>query len=217
MERFGGQVRAVWGRSGGFAKTLIVMTGLFVGPLLLFSGLFLIPLGLWLWFRPGAGKISKGFGVAVGLLMLVWVPVAFGGGGDVDTAAPTTTVTSRASTNTATVAPTPSSSLATTSSSSLATTTLSTTTTAAATTTTTTTTTGAAAALPVGDADLVLDLLATIPVENEHPDGYDRDLFAHWSDVDGNGCDTPQKVLFRDAHEMAQVDNSGCRVGPRHS
>jgi hypothetical protein len=33
MERFGDQVRAVWGRSGGFAKTLIVMAGLFVGSL----------------------------------------------------------------------------------------------------------------------------------------------------------------------------------------
>ena len=28
---------------------------------------------------------------------------------------------------------------------------------------------------------------------------YDRDLFAHWSDEDGDGCDTRQEVLIRDS------------------
>ena len=64
----------------------------------------------------------------------------------------------------------------------------------------------------MGDTDLVLDLLETIPVENEHPDGYDRDLFAHWSDVDGDGCDTRQEVLVRDANGTAQAGASGCPV-----
>ena len=28
---------------------------------------------------------------------------------------------------------------------------------------------------------------------------YDRDLFHHWTDQDGDGCDTRQEVLIRDS------------------
>jgi hypothetical protein len=38
-------------------------------------------------------------------------------------------------------------------------------------------------------------LLALIPVELEHRGGYDRDLFAVWSDLDGDGCNTRAEVL----------------------
>ena len=37
-------------------------------------------------------------------------------------------------------------------------------------------------------------ILATIPVEREHRGGYDRDLFAVWSDLDQDGCDTRDEV-----------------------
>ncbi len=48
------------------------------------------------------------------------------------------------------------------------------------------------------DAGLVVDpsRLAAAP---EVWGDYDRDLFAHWSDEDGDGCDTRQEVLIRDS------------------
>jgi hypothetical protein len=51
----------------------------------------------------------------------------------------------------------------------------------------------------------------TIPIELETPAGYDRDLFPHWSDADGDGCDTREEVLIRDAGGTASV-GSGCGV-----
>ncbi|MYA02270.1 MAG: HNH endonuclease [Chloroflexi bacterium] len=43
--------------------------------------------------------------------------------------------------------------------------------------------------------------------------GYDRDLFPHWSDSDGDGCDTRQEVLIRDsAIEPAMHPERVCRV-----
>jgi hypothetical protein len=40
---------------------------------------------------------------------------------------------------------------------------------------------------------LALDVLAGIPVENEHPSGYDRALFPRWLDLGGNGCSTRER------------------------
>ena len=51
-----------------------------------------------------------------------------------------------------------------------------------------------------------------IPVELETPDGYDRELFEVWSDLDGDGCDARAEVLIRDAIESPAV-GSGCDVG----
>ncbi|NQV97088.1 MAG: HNH endonuclease [Acidimicrobiaceae bacterium] len=52
--------------------------------------------------------------------------------------------------------------------------------------------------------------LASIKVENEHPNGYRRSLFIHWTDVDGDGCDTREQVLIRDTVTKAQVDPYRC-------
>ena len=59
-----------------------------------------------------------------------------------------------------------------------------------------------------GEKTLALDVLLTIPVELETPAGYDRDLFPHWSDADGDGCDTRDEVLIRDAGGSAEVGGS---------
>lgn len=64
---------------------------------------------------------------------------------------------------------------------------------------------------PGGALD-ALAILATIPVESEHRGGYNRDLFAVWSDLDGDGCDTRAEVLITESLTPAQVDPSGCGV-----
>ena len=55
-------------------------------------------------------------------------------------------------------------------------------------------------------------VLATIRVENEYKSGYRRSLFVHWSDLDGNGCDTREEVLKRDSISKPQVDPYRCYV-----
>jgi hypothetical protein len=56
-----------------------------------------------------------------------------------------------------------------------------------------------------------LDVLDTIPIANEQPAGYDRDLFSHWSSQ-GNGCDTRDRVLIDESTSPAQVSFPGCAV-----
>lgn len=58
----------------------------------------------------------------------------------------------------------------------------------------------------------ILQVLATIPVMNEHPQGYSRSLFKHWVDADGDGCDTREEVLIVESTSKAQVDAYGCKV-----
>jgi len=42
-------------------------------------------------------------------------------------------------------------------------------------------------------------VLAFIPVVLEQQSGYDRDLFAEYLDVDGDGCDTRDEVLMAES------------------
>ncbi len=71
------------------------------------------------------------------------------------------------------------------------------------------TTTTSAKPVVVGSA---LALLQTIRVENEYPVGYDRALFDHWRDIDGDGCDSRDQVLKRDSISLPQVDPINCNV-----
>lgn len=74
---------------------------------------------------------------------------------------------------------------------------------------TTTTTNTTAKPVVVGSA---LALLQTIRVENEYQVGYDRALFEHWRDIDGDGCDSRDQVLKRDSISLPQVDPVNCDV-----
>jgi hypothetical protein len=57
-----------------------------------------------------------------------------------------------------------------------------------------------------------LQVLATIAIMNENGAGYDRDLFKHWIDADGDRCDTREEVLIAESLSPAQVDAYGCKV-----
>lgn len=54
-------------------------------------------------------------------------------------------------------------------------------------------------------------LLAGLRIEPEYASGYDRDLFRHWIDADGDGCDTRREVLIVEAVTTPQV-GSGCSL-----
>ena len=72
-----------------------------------------------------------------------------------------------------------------------------------------TTTSTRANPVVVGSA---LALLQSVRVENEFTYGYDRSLFEHWRDVDGDGCDSRDQVLKRDSISLPQVDPISCDV-----
>lgn len=57
-----------------------------------------------------------------------------------------------------------------------------------------------------------LQVLEGISVQNENPTGYSRELFPHWLDVDGDGCNAREQVLKRDSISLPQVDPYNCYV-----
>ena len=53
--------------------------------------------------------------------------------------------------------------------------------------------------------------IADLRVEPEGPGGYDRELFDHWVDLDGNGCDTRREVLIQESLTPVTV-GPGCSL-----
>lgn len=60
----------------------------------------------------------------------------------------------------------------------------------------------------VNSGATLADLLDRLIIAPEHLDGYDRDLFPVWDDVDGNGCNTRYEVLLDEAVEAPTVSGS---------
>jgi hypothetical protein len=63
----------------------------------------------------------------------------------------------------------------------------------------------AAAPVPLADA------VAALPVAGESREGYDRSLFPHWTDQDGDGCNTRMEVLIAEATTAPEADER-CRL-----
>lgn len=61
-------------------------------------------------------------------------------------------------------------------------------------------------------ARTAISVLASIPQQRERPQGYNRNLFRHWSDDDGDSCNTREEVLIAESRTQAQVDAYGCKV-----
>ena len=57
---------------------------------------------------------------------------------------------------------------------------------------------------------LALDVLAVMVIAPEYSTGYQRNLFPHWTTIDG--CSTRDRVLIAESTSFAQVDPFGCRV-----
>jgi hypothetical protein len=71
---------------------------------------------------------------------------------------------------------------------------------------------GAGSAGQSGGTTLALTVLEGIRQENEMPTGYERELFRHWIDADGDRCNTREEVLISESRTPAQVDAYGCTV-----
>jgi uncharacterized membrane protein YhaH (DUF805 family) len=65
--------------------------------------------------------------------------------------------------------------------------------------------------VPVETTGTLDALVGQLRVEPEMQDGYDRDLFRHWIDADGDGCDTRREVLIAESLTPVLV-GSGCSL-----
>lgn len=68
-----------------------------------------------------------------------------------------------------------------------------------------------AAAADLSGTATIAAVLAQLPVVAPVTSGYDRSLFVHWIDADGNGCDTRQEVLIQESTTPV-VKGSGCTI-----
>ena len=59
------------------------------------------------------------------------------------------------------------------------------------------------------------ELLGLLVVAEEMPAGYDRDLFRHWIDEDGDGCSARAEVLIAEAQERPSIGDRCTLVGGR--
>lgn len=58
---------------------------------------------------------------------------------------------------------------------------------------------------------LLTSLIRGLRIVEEVTDGYDRDLFKHWTDADGDGCNTRYEVLIEESLTQVTV-GSGCKL-----
>jgi uncharacterized membrane protein YhaH (DUF805 family) len=65
-----------------------------------------------------------------------------------------------------------------------------------------------AGASPAGGLE---NLVSRLRVEPEVQSGYDRDLFRHWIDADGDGCDSRREVLIAESTTQVSI-GSGCSL-----
>ena len=61
----------------------------------------------------------------------------------------------------------------------------------------------------------LLSRLEALTVQPERRTGYDRDLFDHWVDADGDRCDARREVLIAEAIEVPRVGSSCALSGGR--
>jgi hypothetical protein len=68
-------------------------------------------------------------------------------------------------------------------------------------------------ARPATELTDLQQLIAELVVAAEQGEGYDRDLFKHWIDADGDGCNTRKEVLIAEAKVKPTVSGDCDLIG----